>query len=281
MNHDPPEQEQIVAQATTSEPEQIVAQATTSNLRGIRLDTLTWQQAEDVLTPETVVVIPLGAASKEHGPHLQLNNDWLIADYYTQQVLERAEVVVAPTIGFHYYPAFKEYPGSISLRAETARDLVVDVCRSLANYGPRRFYVLNTGVSTQKPLEASAKILAEEGIALTFTDILKLGGPIEAEISKQRNGTHADEIETSMMLVIAPQTVNMALAVAEDEPKTKPGLSRSPDGPGHLSRSGIWGDPTLATRDKGVRYLDHMVRGILDDIEHLREAPLHAHESTR
>lgn len=242
--------------------------------RGTRLAHLTWQQAEHTLTPETVVVIPLGAASKEHGPHLQLNNDWLIADYYTRAVLEQADVVVAPTVGFHHYPAFTEYPGSINLSAATARDLIVDICRSLTRYGPRRFYVLNTGVSTRKPLQASADILAGEGVLLTFTDIIALGEPVVSEISEQRHGTHADEIETSMMLVIAPDTVDMAKAVREDSPKTRPGFSRTPDGPGHFSHSGIWGDPTLATRAKGVRYLDHMVAGILADIEQLRTSPL-------
>jgi len=43
-----------------------------------------------------------------------------------------ADVVLAPTIPYHFYPAFVEYPGSTTLRLETARDLVVDVCRSLA-----------------------------------------------------------------------------------------------------------------------------------------------------
>ncbi|MGB1274790.1 MAG: creatininase family protein [Nannocystaceae bacterium] len=242
--------------------------------KGVRLADLTWVEAEAKLTPETVVVIPLGAASKEHGPHLQLGNDWLIADYYTRRVLAASDVVMAPTVGFHFYPAFTEFPGSIHLRADTARDLIVDICRSLARHGPRRFYVLNTGVSTLRPLRASAEILAGEGIALRFTDIVKLGAPIVDEISEQQHGTHADEIETSMMLVIAPETVAMDKAVADDRPKTKPGFSRIPDGPGHYAPSGVWGNPTLATRAKGERYLAHMVAGILQDIEQLRAEPI-------
>jgi creatinine amidohydrolase len=46
-----------------------------------RLERLAWPEAETVLTPETVVVVPLGAASKEHGPHLKLRNDLTLADY--------------------------------------------------------------------------------------------------------------------------------------------------------------------------------------------------------
>jgi creatinine amidohydrolase len=113
---------------------------------------VTWQQAEQVLRPDTVVVIPIGAASKEHGPHLKLNTDWLLAEYFKRELLKSAEVVITPTVNYHYYPAFIEYPGSISLRLETARDLMVDICRSLARYGPRKFYVLNTGLSTVRPV---------------------------------------------------------------------------------------------------------------------------------
>lgn len=107
--------------------------------RGIMLGDLTWQQAEKILTPETIVVIPLGAEAKEHGPHLLLKNDLILAEYFQQRVLQEANVVMAPMINYHFYPSFLEYPGSTSLRLSTARDLVVDICRSLAHYGPKKF----------------------------------------------------------------------------------------------------------------------------------------------
>ena len=97
---------------------------------------------------------------------------------------------------------------------------------------------------------------------------------MEQRISEQPGGTHADEIETSMMLYIAPETVDMSRAVRDWAPKTKPGFSRTPDGPGHYSKTGIWGDPTLATREKGEQVVERMVEGILADIEALRVAPL-------
>ena len=125
-----------------------------------RLETLTWPEAETVLTPETVVVIPVGAASKEHGPHLKLRNDLTLADYLTQRVADATPVVVAPTLTYHFYPAFLEYPGSTSLSLATARDMTADVVRTLSAYGPRRFYVLNTGVSTTRALDPAVALLA-------------------------------------------------------------------------------------------------------------------------
>ncbi len=99
-----------------------------SKTKGILLEDLTWIEAEKVLTRDTVVVIPLGAAAKEHGPHLKLKNDWLIAEYLKRRVLEQSNVVIAPTVNYHFYPAFVEYPGSTTLRLETGRDLIVDIC---------------------------------------------------------------------------------------------------------------------------------------------------------
>ena len=238
--------------------------------KGILLEDLTWQEAEKVLTPDAIVVIPIGAESKEHGPHLKLKNDFLIAEYLKREVLKSAVVVVAPTFNYHFYPAFIEYPGSTTLRIETARDLLVDICRSLARYGPRRFYALNTGVSTIRALRLSADVLAEDGILFRYTDILKVAESAEKQVKQEEGGTHADEIETSMMLYIAPDTVDMTKAVKDYHPSPKGGLTRNPNGEGAYSASGIYGDATLATRKKGEIMVHAMVEGILKEIDALR-----------
>ena len=62
--------------------------------RGLLLENLTWLEAEKILTPETIVVIPLGAAAKEHGPHLLLKNDLILAEYFKERVLREANVVI-------------------------------------------------------------------------------------------------------------------------------------------------------------------------------------------
>lgn len=238
--------------------------------KGILLEDLTWQEAEKVLTPETIVVIPIGAESKEHGPHLKLKNDFLIAEYLKREVLKSAAVVVAPTVNYHFYPAFGEYPGSTTLRLETARDLMVDICRSLARYGPRRFYAINTGVSTIRALRLSAEALAADGILFRYTDILKVAEAAEKQVKQEVGGTHADEIETSMMLYIAPDTVDMKKAVKDYHPSPKGGLTRNPNGEGAYSASGVYGDATLATRKKGEIMVQAMVEGILKEVEALR-----------
>lgn len=238
-------------------------------LPGVLLEELTWVEAEPILARDPVVVIPLGAAAKEHGPHLRLNTDRIMADYLARRVREQARVVIAPTIAYHFYPAFVEYPGSTTLRLETARDMVIDICRSLSAFGPRRFYILNTGVSTVRALEPAADLLAHDGIMLRNTDIPRLAADVERVIAQQAGGSHADEIETSMMLYIAPETVTMALAARDYTPGVGP-LTRRRDGPGVYSPTGIYGDATLATREKGKHIVEAMVAGILRDIAALQ-----------
>jgi creatinine amidohydrolase len=243
--------------------------------KGQRLEDLTWPEAERLLTPDAIVVIPLGAASKEHGPHLKLRNDLTLAEYLTRRVADRTPVIVAPTLTYHHYPAFLEYPGSTSLSLDTARDMTSEIVRSLARYGPRRFYVVNTGMSTVRALGPSVQALAADGILVRYTELGTYLDRASRGLVEQQAGNHADEVETSMMLYIDPASVDMTKAVKDVGPQsTPPRLTRQRDGQGTYSPSGIWGDPTLASRDKGRIIVESLVTSILEDIRLLRSASL-------
>jgi creatinine amidohydrolase len=96
---------------------------------------------------------------------------------------------------------------------------------------------------------------------------------VRRRLARQEGGTHADEIETSMMLYIAPSSVQMGRAVKDYHPGTG-GLTRTPGGNGTYSPTGIFGDPTLANREKGEEIVEAYVSGILKDIERLGTTPL-------
>jgi creatinine amidohydrolase len=243
------------------------------------LDTLTWPEAELALHELPTVLLPLGARAKEHGQHLPLNNDWLIAEYLAKRVAEQCPVLVLPTLQYGYYPAFREYPGSISLRAETCRDTIIDICQSLAQQGAKRFYVLNTGVSTLKPLKAARTTIVAQGSRMEFTDITTAYAALRRQVETQPAGTHADEIETSMMLYIAPNVVRLDRAERDIHPDRGPGgLTRDPKAEtGIYSPTGAYGDPTLATPEKGRVLVEGMVQYLVRQVqalsaEHVRRA---------
>ena len=240
--------------------------------KAVILEDLTWMEAEKILKDYDVALIALGARTKEHGPHLLLKNDYLLAEYFMKRASAEVPVVVLPTLQYGFYPAFLEYPGSVSIGAETFKNVVMDICKSLAGYGMKKFYVLNTGVSTVPPLEAAAKELAAQGLTLRYLNLLEVDKTLPSGLIKQEGGTHADESETSMMLVIAPETVDMSKAVKDFDPRPgRRGLTRNPEGKGNYSRTGIYGDPTLATVEKGKVIVEATVKEIVRQVRELIE----------
>ncbi len=235
---------------------------------GVKLETLSWIEAEQWFVNNPVIVIPLGAAAKEHGPHLPLNNDAIIADWMAEEIRQRLPVVIAPSINASFYPAFSEYPGSISLRFETARDVIFDTCASLAAFGLSRFYVVNTGLSTLRPL-AEVKKLLDEGIRFEFLNLDEALRTLPAGVLQQQYGSHADEHETSLMLHIAPEVVDMSRAV-DDGSEGEGRLTRI-RGQGLWSRSGVFGQATLASEDKGKLIAEVVLNHALAQIERLQE----------
>ena len=243
---------------------------TPQEIKSVELENLTWLEAEKVLKKYDVVLIALGARTKEHGPHLLLKNDFIMAEYLKNRVMQEVAVVVLPTLQYGYYPSFLEYPGSVSIKEETFKNVIIDICRSINGYGTRKFYILNTGVSTLRPLKTAEEELAKEDIILRYLNILEVDETLPKGFLKQEGGTHADEGETSMMLYIAPETVNMSKAVKDfDSRPNRRGLTRDPVGAGHYSPTGIWGDPTLASKEKGKIIVEATVSEIIKQIEDL------------
>jgi creatinine amidohydrolase len=238
--------------------------------RSIEIDNLTWVQASEALKKYEVVLIALGARTKEHGPHLPLKTDYVMAEYLKDRVAAEIPVAVLPTIQYGYYPSFLEYPGSVSIQAQTFKEMVKDICLSMNGYGVRKFYVLNTGISTLRPLREAAEELKPSGVILRYLNLEDVDKTLPSGLLKQEGGSHADEGETSMMLDIAPEAVDMSKAVKDyDSRPGRKGLTRNPQGAGTYSPTGIWGDPTLATREKGRVIVEATVQAIIHQLQEL------------
>ncbi len=236
------------------------------------LQYLTWDQAKNCLNASSVVVIPLGAQCKEHGLHLPLNTDFIMAEELKKLVASQVEAVFAPTINYAYYPAMVKYPGTVSLSYETTIGMISDICLSFKNFSVRKFYILNTGISTLKPLKSAADQLAHENIILRYTDLNKLLEPGKKIIEQQEGGGHADEIETSIMLALKSEIVQMQKAKKDFTGSGGGPLSPIEDGSGVYSPTGAWGDPTLASIEKGKKLTDALVSGIVSEIHQLSKS---------
>lgn len=222
-----------------------------------------WPEVEARLRQGAIAVLPIGAGAKEHGYHLPLDTDYLQAEWLARALIERLPVAVWPILSYGYYPVFVEYPGSISLSRSAFEVLAREVVTGILQAGARHAALLNTGISTIEPLRAALAGAESERVTL----INVYSGPaftaaVQA-VEEQDFGGHADEIETSIMLAIAPDRVDMSRAVAAEKPIARGMFNRHDPTRPNYSPSGVNGDPTLATRAKGERLLAAMLDDVL------------------
>ena len=89
--------------------------------KAIFLEDISWTSAKQLLTADAVIVIPLGAGAKEHGPHMPLSADLIQADGCRDLLALERKVIIAPTLNYGFYPAFIKYPGSTTLNYSTIK----------------------------------------------------------------------------------------------------------------------------------------------------------------
>jgi creatinine amidohydrolase len=171
---------------------------------GVWLEDLTWLEAKARFEAGALVVVPIGAAAKAHGPHLPLKTDALTARVLAQKLVERLPVIAAPVVGFGFYPAFTSFAGSQHLSAPTFKALLAELLASLRGHGVRRIVILNTGVSTEKPIDEVAAG-ADDVLVLHMRGL----GAAADKLLDVPEGGHADERETSVMLALEPRSVRL------------------------------------------------------------------------
>ncbi len=244
-------------------------------MKGLLLEELTWKEAKQAFEDYGAIAIPIGAVLKEHGPHLPLKTDFMLATHWAAEVARRFPIIVAPVVGWGYYPAFIDFAGSVSLDARTFMDLLTDICRSFVRNGIRKILWLNTGVSTTPPLLLLTRELnqAFSGTALVgLMNLVDLGREeIEGQLL-QPSGSHADELETSLILAIDESAVDMSKATRDfghgkkGGPIQRPSKMQARDERSGQETSGIFGDATLASKEKGEQFWE-IIFNQLDPIQ--------------
>ncbi|MET0606891.1 MAG: creatininase family protein, partial [Beijerinckiaceae bacterium] len=185
-----------------------------------------------------------------------MQTDYLLARGLADGVAASIPVLIAPVVDFGYYPAFIRYPGSQHLSAATFIAVLRDIIDRFLEQGVRRIAIVNTGVSTEGPVDIAARdTLLNRGLQLPVAHIRDLGRRTRATMA-QKLGGHGDEAETSIILALAPEQVDMAKARIDygnmlAEPATvftMPAQFRDDPASGiQHSETGVRGDPTLAT----------------------------------
>lgn len=234
-------------------------------------DRSSWPDVAAHLAQHPIAVLPFGAL-EAHGPHLPLGTDTATAAELARRLAERLDAVLLPPI--HYGDTWNTagYPGTVSLRPSTVTAIAEDVGRAVAASGARLLVVVNGDWGNRLPLATAMRSLEAEGVLRAIT----LDHPgMDAAIAAVRESrpaapglNHAEEVETSIMLAIAPDDVHRDRYVA-CYPTFPSDFGTRQMQLHPFSPSGVFGDPATATAEKGERILAATVEASLAVLQDL------------
>jgi mycofactocin precursor peptide peptidase len=207
-----------------------------------RLEHMTWP---DVAASSPIVAIPVGSC-EQHGPHLPLGTDALIAIALAERLGERVEgVVVGPAVAIGASGEHAGFPGTLSLGTTATAAGLVEIVRS-ADWA-RGTVLVNAHGGNAEALRATSATAAAEGRRLHVWSPRPAPG----------DDAHAGHTETSVMLALHPGLVDAAeLAAGDVRPLSAIAGQLRDDGVAAVSANGVLGDPTTATAIAGRAVLD-------------------------
>jgi creatinine amidohydrolase len=256
-----------------------------------------WYEIKEAAEQERVALLPV-ATYEDHGPHLPVDVDVVLTTEICRRAAARipAEVVLVPAVGHGYSPHHMDFHGTITIRWDTFINYVKDVCCSLAHHGFKRILVVNGHGSNTSPLDLAARLSIIEyqgGILCASVNhwglrtVKDLGRTLRD--SDYGGTSHGGEFETSLYLALKPHLVDMSKAVDERSPlppsfKTDLLAGTHPQGSdarlvpywSSVTASGVMGDATKATKEKGEKFLEAAIAGLIDLIRELRQTPIPA-----
>ena len=215
-----------------------------------------------------VAVLPLGA-TEQHGHHLPLGTDLLLSEGISREICMETGALLLPGIPFGYSWVWRDIPGTVSLQQHHVEAVIKDVANSLHRYGVKLLVIVNGHDANNASLKYAVRELSDEiGMKVMFQFYPDLQPIMEEELESEtwHGMVHACEFETSLMLDMYPDLVMMDKAVREYP--DKPALyGKSDIMLGSLSKSGVFGDATKATKEKGRRLKEIFVSKMVKDIE--------------
>jgi len=219
---------------------------------------MTWPEAKERMAKARAVILPL-ASTEQHGYHMATATDTVISDYVCRTLAQRTGCLVLPTLPYGQVWSARGFAATISLRHRTFMDVVKDIVVSLEEQKVRNVILFSGHYGNMQPSRDAARELFDEyGYRnvwhLGYTHVDKLNSAIMQTSLWNGKTFHAAELETSLMLHIAPDLVKLDRAVRE-QPEVPHDIDLRPIPWKEYSESGVFGDPAQATAEKGSAYL--------------------------
>ena len=244
---------------------------------------LTWPEAQARLKEVDVAMLPVGAI-EQHGPHLPLDTDAFDALYLAKQVAAACrdpKPFVLPLIPYGVSYHHDDFAGTLSVSNDAIATIAYDIGISAARNGITKLIIINGHGGNAASLHFAAQMINRDARIFTCVDTGETSDADIEGMANTRSDIHAGEIETSTTLATRPELVQMDKAR-----KYVPRFSssyldfsskRSIDWyarTAKISRSGVMGDPSRASKEKGERMWAVMIKNLVEFVEHLKSMSL-------
>ncbi len=249
----------------------------------IRLGQLTWPEAEARFREVDVALLPVGAI-EQHGPHLPLDTDAFDAQYLAEQVAAACQPprpVVLPLIPYGVSYHHEDFAGTIDVAPGALSTLVHDIGMSAARNGVRKLIIVNGHAGNSPALHFAAQLINRDARIFTCVDSGETSDADIDAIAETPNDVHAGEIETSTTMALRPDEVRLdrlesfvprfsSHYLDFTSKRSVTWYTRT----ARISESGVLGDPTKASREKGERMWAIMIRNLVELVEDIKDMTL-------
>ena len=226
-------------------------------MKNFEIEFMTRTEVEEHLVKNPVMILPVGS-TEQHGFHLPLGTDTILAKALARMVAPRINSLIIPALYYGYSWVWHKIPWTITLEQEHFKTVLKDIAKSVETYGTKLLIIINGHDANNQSLKYTVREMKYQ----TDMKILYFFYPNFSEIYKKyceseiQNGLfHAEEFETSLMLAENDKLVDMTKAVKE-YPDYPPLYSHTSEILGDISKSGVFGDATAAGKEKGQKMFE-------------------------
>jgi creatinine amidohydrolase/Fe(II)-dependent formamide hydrolase-like protein len=247
------------------------------------LGELTWPEAKRRFEEVDVALLPVGSV-EQHGSHLPLDTDAFDAQYLALKVAERCKdprPLVLPLIPYGVSYHHEDFSGTLSISPETLSQLVYEIGMGAARHGVTKLIIINGHGGNSPALNFAAQMINRDAHIFTCVDTGETSDPDIDALAETPNDVHAGEIETSTTLAVRPELVKLK-AARKFIPQFSSRYLNFTSKRGvdwyarvaKISPSGVLGDPTSATAEKGKRIWDLMIKHLVELVEDIKSLSL-------
>ncbi len=246
-------------------------------------ETKTWPELQQLLQTIDTVILPCGAI-EQHGPHLPVDIDYFDAVHLSILVAEGCQEprpLVLPAIPFGVSYHHEDFKGTISVTNNALSSFVYDIGMSLAKNGVKKIIIINGHGDNAPTLNYAAQMINRDAKIFVCVDSGETSDVDIYRLTQASNDIHAGDIETSTTLAIRPELVQMDKAVNETLAFGSDYLDFDNDRgvnwyvrTSKISESGVMGDATKATPEKGQEIWDVMVKNLVSFVNSIKSKSL-------